>query len=48
MARPLRLEHPGALWHITARGNQRDDIFRSDEDRETFVRLLGRASALFR
>src|SRR5271166_1417990 len=38
MARPLRVEYPGALYHVTARGNERRAIFRDDEDRQ---RLLG-------
>ena len=33
MARPLRLEFAGALYHVTSRGDGRDDIFLSDEDR---------------
>ena len=33
MARPLRLELAGALYHITSRGDGRDDIFLSDDDR---------------
>jgi putative transposase len=41
MARPLRLEFPNAIWHITARGNERKDIFRDDADRERFVQMLG-------
>lgn len=40
MARPLRLDFEGALWHVTARGNERRDIVRDDADRETFVRTL--------
>ena len=40
MARPLRLEHPGAVWHITSRGNERRNIVRSDRDRRCFVDLL--------
>jgi putative transposase len=40
MARPLRLEYPGALWHITARGNNRCAIFHDDEDRIHFLSLL--------
>lgn len=48
MARPLRLEHEGALWHITVRGNQRHEIFRTDEDRELFIGVLGRTATLFR
>jgi len=42
MARPLRLEFPGALCHLTARGNARAPIFLDDEDRELFLQLLGR------
>lgn len=42
MARPLRLEFPGAVYHITARGNARQDIVVDDVDRECFVDLLER------
>ncbi len=41
MSRPLRLEFPGSLWHITARGNAKQPIFRDDSDREFFLDLLG-------
>ncbi len=41
MARPLRIEFPGALYHLTARGNRRQAIFRDDADRTAFVDLLG-------
>ncbi|MFN7087552.1 MAG: REP-associated tyrosine transposase [Burkholderiales bacterium] len=37
MARPLRIEFPGAVYHVTSRGNARQKIFRDDEDRETFL-----------
>ena len=47
MARPLRLDHSGALWHITARGNERRDIVRDNVDREMFVSLLARCVARF-
>jgi putative transposase len=40
MARPLRLEFPGALYHSTSRGNDKKAIFRDDEDRATFLRSL--------
>ena len=43
MARPLRLEYPGALWHITSRGNEQRPIFLDDEDRLAFLALLARA-----
>jgi REP element-mobilizing transposase RayT len=41
MARPLRIEYPGALYHVTSRGNAGGKIFRSDKDREYFLDLLG-------
>ena len=40
MARPLRLEFPGAVYHITARGNGRNDIFVDDQDRQQFIAIL--------
>ena len=40
MARPLRLEYPGAVYHVTARGNARQDIFVNDVDREKFLAIL--------
>jgi putative transposase len=40
MARPLRLDFEGALWHVTARGNERKEIVRDDVDRDAFVRIL--------
>ena len=41
MARPLRLEFPGALYHITSRGNAKQDVFWDDADRTSFLNLLG-------
>jgi REP-associated tyrosine transposase len=43
MARPLRIEFVGGLYHITARGNAREDIYVNDEDREMFLNLLDKA-----
>ena len=43
MARPLRIEYPGAVYHITSRGNARHDIFLDDVDRTEFLRLVGQA-----
>ena len=34
MARPLRIEYAGALYHITSRGNAQEAIYRNDEDRK--------------
>jgi putative transposase len=43
MGRPLRVEFSGAIWHVTSRGNNKNDIVRSDSDRRRFVRLLAEA-----
>jgi putative transposase len=40
MARPLRLEFPGAVYHLTSRGNDRQKIFLSAADRELFLNIL--------
>jgi len=42
MARPLRLEYAGAMYHLTARGNARADIFLDDDDCRRFLELLGK------
>ena len=47
MARPLRLELPDALWHVTARGNERKPVFRDEHDYETFLDVLGAVVARF-
>ena len=44
MARPLRIEYPGALYHVTARGNAREDIFWDEGDRETFLEVYAQVS----
>ena len=41
MARPLRLEYGGAVYHVTSRGNERSTIFRNDRDRAKFLEVLG-------
>jgi putative transposase len=43
MARPLRIEFEGALYHVTSRGNDRADVFFTDADRIAFLDLLGEA-----
>ena len=40
MARPLRLEFKGAVYHLTSRGNARQKVFFSDTDRELFFETL--------
>lgn len=45
MARALRLEFPGAVYHITARGNARQPIVADDTDRQHDVDVLAREVA---
>jgi REP element-mobilizing transposase RayT len=40
MARPLRIEFSGALYHVTSRGDRREPIFEDDEDRQRFLLVL--------
>jgi putative transposase len=47
MARPLRLEFPGALFHVTSRGNNKCDIFLDDHDRLRFLEFLAQAVERF-
>ena len=41
MARPLRINYEGAVYHITLRGDGREDIYLSDDDRRMFLWVLG-------
>lgn len=41
MSRPLRIGYPGALYHLSLRGNARGEIFLDDTDREIFLSVLG-------
>lgn len=47
MARPLRIQYPGAFYHVTSRGNERKDIFRSTIDRERFLGYLESATCRY-
>ncbi len=47
MARPLRIEFAGALYHITSRGDGGDDIYIDDNDRENFLAVLGHVCERF-
>ncbi|MEN6616877.1 MAG: transposase, partial [Syntrophorhabdus sp.] len=40
MARPLRVEFPGALYHVTSRGNSGQKIFHDDNDRKIFLAII--------
>ncbi len=45
MARKLRVEYAGAIYHVMNRGDRREMIFREDADRELFLETLGQACA---
>lgn len=45
MPRQLRVEYPGAIYHVLNRGDRREPIFRDDADRERFLDTLGEACA---
>jgi len=47
MARPLRIEYPGAFYHVTCRGNAREKVFFIDPDREMFLELLADVAERF-
>lgn len=40
MARALRIQYPGAVYHVTCRGNERKDIFTHDGDRQKLLQIL--------
>jgi REP element-mobilizing transposase RayT len=48
MARPLRVEFAGALYHVTSRGDRQEAIFRNDGDRHAWQRILASVCARFR
>jgi putative transposase len=41
MTRPLRIEFPGAVYHVTSRGDRRESIFLDDTDRQALLAVLG-------
>ena len=43
MPRQVRIQYPGAVYHVTARGDRREAIFRDDEDRRMFLQVLEQA-----
>jgi putative transposase len=47
MARPLRIEFAGALYHVTSRGDRREPIFEDDEDRRLFLGTLAETVGRF-
>lgn len=47
MARPLRLELSGGLYHVTSRGDGREDIYLSDADRVAWLEVFGQVCKRF-
>src|SRR5512140_67603 len=43
MPRQLRVEYPGAIYHVMSRGDRREDIFLDDVDRQDFLKTLAEA-----
>ena len=43
MPRQLRIEYPGAVYHVLSRGNRRADIFLEGVDRQDFLKTLAEA-----
>src|SRR5258705_11829 len=41
VARKLRVQYPGALYHVMNRGDRREPIFWDDADRQSFLATLG-------
>jgi hypothetical protein len=40
MARPLRIEYHGAIYHVMSRGDRREKVFLDDVDRQDFLKAL--------
>jgi len=47
MSRPIRIEFPNALYHVTSRGDRREDIFEDDEDRQAFLQTFAQVVEQF-
>lgn len=47
MARPLRIEYAGALYHVTSRGDRREDIYLDDPDRREWLAIIGQTCDRF-
>jgi REP element-mobilizing transposase RayT len=47
MARPLRIQFENAYYHVTCRGNARQEIYADDLDRSVFLRLLARSAEIY-
>src|SRR5437016_13676531 len=43
MPRKIRVEYPGAIYHLMSRGDRKEDIYHNDVDRQDFLKTLGEA-----
>ena len=47
MTRPLRIQFPGAIYHVMNRGNEKNDIFNDDEDQNCFLKILSQSAKTY-
>ena len=47
MSRPLRIQYPGAVYHVTCRGNERKAIFKDDADRKKMLQILEQSIKIY-
>ncbi len=47
MARPLRIQYPDAVYHVTCRGNERQAIYKDDTDRSRFLQMLAQSLNIY-
>ena len=47
MTRPLRIQFPGAVYHVMNRGNEKNDIFSDDEDQSRFLKILSQSAKTY-
>ena len=47
MTRPLRVEYPGAFYHIYSRGNAGEKVFKGKGDKVKFLEYIGKATEMF-
>jgi len=45
--RPLRIEYPGAWYHVTSRGNEKKKIYSDDQDKRRFLEILSATMNLY-
>ena len=47
MARPLRIQYPGAVYHVSCRGNEKKNIFKDYGDRQRFLKILAQSLHIY-